>query len=45
MSLLSLDIEEGAITEDEANAIDSDPALYLDEFQDPFYQPIQPMGF
>jgi hypothetical protein len=36
MCLLEADEEEGAISEEEAEEIEHDEALYLDRFPDPF---------
>jgi len=46
MCLLDLDREEGTISEEDAEFIEGDSALYLDSFKDPFQHPIQsPMIF
>lgn len=36
MGILNVDIDDGTISEEEANRIDDDAALYLDRFKDPF---------
>jgi len=36
MDLLSIDLEEGRITEEEAREMEHDYDIYLDRFPDPF---------
>jgi len=43
MTLMECNIEEGNFSQEDANHIDSDDGLYLDNFPDPFIQPPQQM--
>jgi hypothetical protein len=43
MSLLSLDIEEGVISERDAERCEGDSTLYLENFEDPFRKYEAPM--
>lgn len=43
MGILDTDMDDGMVSEEEADKIDCDPALYLDRFPDPFQNHWNPM--